>query len=122
MGEFKMVLDDKLKLVRAAARGDLSKALGYEMITEARTLAAKMGYDILWDVRDANLQVALGDWFFLPRKLEVLQKPPTRNSKVAVLIPPAEMEDYRFYENVAANVGLTLKVFLDEQEAIGWLT
>ena len=88
MGEYEAVLDDDLKLVRVTARGDLSKSLGYEIITKARTLAAQMGYGILCDVRNANLQVALSDWFFLPRELEVLREGPTRSVKVAVVIPP----------------------------------
>jgi hypothetical protein len=122
MGEYEVVLDDDLKLVRANARGDVSKSLGHEIITEARTLAAKMGYAILCDVRDANLQVALADWFFLPRELDVLREGPTRSVRVAVVFPPDATSEYRFYETVATNVGLKLKVFLDEHEALDWIT
>ena len=120
MAEYEVVSDDDLKLVRVTVRGDMYKDLGYEIITKARTLAAEKGYGILCDVRHATLQVSLADWFFLPRKLEVLQKSPTRAVRVAVLIPPDVMEEYRFYEDVTANVGLMFKVFLDEHEAIAW--
>lgn len=122
MGDYDVLLDDDLKLVRVTARGHLSKPLGYEIITKARMLAAEKGYGILCDVRDAALQVGLGDWFFLPRELDVLQSGATRNVRVAVVIPPEAVEEYRFYEDVTANVGLTFRVFLDEQAAVAWMT
>lgn len=122
MAEFDVRLDDDWKLVRATARGNLSKSQGFELITEARTLAAKAGYDILWDVRQARLQIKLADFFYLPRNVEELQTSPTMSVRVALMVPQADLEKYAFYEDVAANVGLTVKVFLDEDEAITWLT
>ena len=122
MGDYEVILDDDLHLVRASARGPVTKSLGHQMITEVRGLAAQKGYAILWNVVDADIQVALGDWFFLPRELDALQQGPSRSTKVAVVVSPAALEAFRFYEVVAANVGLNLKVFLDEQAAIDWLT
>ena len=114
--------DDDLKLVRAIVRGDVHKSLGRKIITEARTLAAEKGYGILCDVRKATVRVALVEWFYLPRELEVLKRLPTRIVRVAVVVAPKAIEDYRFYENVATNVGLRFKVFLDEDKAIAWMT
>ncbi len=122
MDQYKVLLDDELKLVRVIAYGDLTKSLGKEIITEARKLAAASRYGILYDVRNATVRVALAEWFFLPRELEVLQTQPTRSVKVAVLIPPEQMEEYKFYENVTSNIGLSVKIFLDEDEAIAWMT
>ena len=68
------------------------------------------------------MRVALVEWFYLPRELEVLKRLPTRIVRVAVVVAPEEIEEYRFYENVATNVGLRLQVFLDEDEAVAWMT
>jgi len=108
--------------VRVTAWGDLPKELGKEIITKARKRAAKANYSILCDVSRASLQVALADWFYLPRRLEVLREKPTRDVKVALVVSTESKEDYKFYQNVATNVGLTLGVFLTEEQALAWLT
>ncbi len=121
MAEHELSLDDERKLVRATVHGELSKSQGLKLVAEARTLAVKVGYGILWDVTHANLQVRLADFYFLPRELDELQKSPTRNVKVALLVSPEAFEEYRFYEDVADNVGLIVKVFRDEDEAVTWM-
>jgi len=121
MGDYEILLNDDVKLVRVTAHGDLATSLGYEIVTKARNLAAEAGYSILYDVRDAVVHFTLTDWFYLPRELDVLKSAEAHTVKVALLIPPDKTEDYRFYEDVARNTGLALRIFLDEQEAIAWL-
>jgi len=122
MSDYSIRKDDQLRLVRVNVQGKLDKNLGYEIITKARKKAAESGFSILCDVRGVDHHVALADWFYLPRKLEVLQKNPTRNVNVAVVITQESSQEYDFYQNVAENVGLTFRVFMDEEEAIRWLT
>jgi hypothetical protein len=121
MGDYQVLADDALKLVRITVQGDVPKSFEHEIITEGRKLATEKGYGILCDVREASDQVTLTDWFHLPGELDVLKQAPTRGVRAAVLVAPDALEEYRFYEDVAANVGLMLKVFLDEQEAIAWM-
>lgn len=121
MSLYEITQDDDLKLVRVTARGEFSKARGEEVITAARLRAAETGYDILYDFRDTVTRVALIDWYKLPRQLVVLRMAETRNPKVAILYPVHSARDYQFYEDTAANVGLTVKVFQDEAEALAWL-
>ena len=121
-GKYTITLDAENEIVRIVASGNLNKKLGEEIITNARTTAAKLKYDILCDVTQAKTEVSLTDWFYLPRTLPVLQNLETRKIKVAVLIAPGDQEnDYKFYENVTYNVGMNLCIFFEEVEAIKWL-
>jgi len=122
MGSFDVRLDHDLRVVRVMATGELVRAAGERLITEARMTAAEAGYDILCDARDVAPNVSLAAWFHLPRELEVLKDPKTARLKAAVLIPRGPLvEDYRFYEAVAANVGLQIRMFFDEEDALQWL-
>lgn len=119
---FKTDVDHSLKLIHVATDGQLSKEDGFEIITTARSLAAQHHYNILYDVRKSQVLVQLADWFFLPRELEVFQNSQARKVKVAVLISAGpEEENYHFYENVIVNLGMQLKIFLDEAEALNWV-
>jgi hypothetical protein len=121
-GEYKIALDDENKIVRVVALGVLDKKLREELITNARTMAGKHNYQILCDATKAAVKVSLADWYFLPRILPVLKNTNLRAIRAAVLIPSGEQEKiYNFYETVTHNVGMDLRVFLKEEEAINWL-
>ncbi len=121
MGTYETQVNDEAKLVQVAVQGELSANEGRDLITKARELAAKLDYNLFYDMREAIVQVALAEWFHLPRELEVLKDPPARLVRVAVLVHPDHKSDYRFYEKVAANVGLSVRIFLDEDEAMAWI-
>lgn len=121
-GNYSISLDEKNGLVRATARGELTKELGEKIITEARTLAAEYQYLIYFDVRDSEAKVSLADWFYLPRKLSVFKQEGMRAMKVAVLISPGKHErSYSFYQTVSSNLGFNLRIFLKEADALAWL-
>ena len=121
-GEYKIKLDDECKIVRVVAIGDINKKLGEEIITNARKKAAKHKYSILCDVSKADAKVSLKDWFFLPRTLPVLKNPETSHITAAILVPIGEQEQaYHFYEAVTQNIGMKLRIFKNEKDAIKWL-
>ena len=122
MGEYKITIDDSKKIVRVVATGDFDKYLGDEMITKTRTTAGEHGYNIYCDATKAKVNVSVIDWFHLPRTLPVLQDQKIRQIKTAILIPSdKQVDNYKFYETVTYNVGMNLRVFLNEDEAINWL-
>ncbi len=121
-GEYTLTLDNENRIVHVVARGELSKELGEEIITGARTAAAEHQYHILCDARDADVKVSLADWFFLPRTLPIFKDIKIRTIKTAVLISSGNHEKiYNFYEAVTQNIGMNFRVFLEEQEALKWL-
>lgn len=123
MASFDVFLDHERRLVRITAFGELFQPDGEEIITTARTKAAEHQYNVLYDIRQATTTVNLANWFNLPRRLEVFHERKTRQVKAAVLVSPTDkaMEGYKFYEVVTDNLGIKLRIFFDETEAIEWL-
>ncbi len=121
-GKYTITLDEANQIVFVVVSGDIDKKLGEEIITSARIKATEHSCHILYNVTQANVKVSLTDWFFLPRTLPVLQNQKNRTIKAAVIILPGDQEvAYNFYETVTHNVGINLRVFTNEQEAIKWL-
>jgi hypothetical protein len=62
--------------------------------------------------------------FQLPKMHEKLEA--DRTSRAALILPPssraAEVRDAQFYETVCKNRGWNVRVFLEREEAIKWLT
>ncbi len=121
MVQYEIQLDDARKLVVVQIYGDITTDVGEEIITTARLKAAENGYRILYDVRNAKTLATISEWFFLPRKLDVFKWLKTRSARVAVLVTPEDAEDYRFYELVAGNVGLDIRVLHTDEDVEKWL-
>ena len=120
MAKFEISYDSDRNLTHVVVEGDLYKEEGDEIIRQSREAAAANQSSLLYDVREARSRVSLADWFFLPRRLDVLQDPKAKSPKVALVVSAEELGDYRFYEDVAQNAGLSLRVFLNETEALAW--
>lgn len=123
MSYFELSVDHELKLIRITVIGELFHKEGKEIITTGRTTAAEYGYDVLYDMRQGTTTVNFSEWYFLPRDLKVFQIKKTKDVKAAVLVSPQDKaaEGYKFYENVTTNMGISVRIFLDESEAIEWL-
>jgi hypothetical protein len=124
MSSFEVFLDDEQSLVRIVATGEFCQSDGENVITTARQTAAEKNYNILYDMRAATTNVAFINWYTMPRNLEVFKNQKAHKIKAAVLASQSDkaLDDYRFYEIVTANLGFKLRVFLDEAEAVEWLT
>lgn len=121
-GEYKVTVDKTNAIVRVVATGVFDKTLGDEMITQTRTTAGKYRYNIFCDATMVKVKASVLEWFLLPRTLPVLQDQKTRTIRAAVLIARGDQEEnFKFYETVTYNVGMNLKVFFNEEEAIKWL-
>lgn len=121
-GQYTITLDHERRLVYSKAEGEIDKALGQELITKGREKAAEYQYNILCNVQNSRATVNLVDWFFLPRTLKVYRDDQTRFFKAAIVANKGKQENaYRFFENVAFNVGLRIKIFVCEKDALEWL-
>lgn len=122
MDSLDIAIDHVQNLVRVTAVGDIYQADGEKIITTARQTAAQYGYDVLYDVRRSNPKVPLARWFHLPRELTVFKEATTRNIRAAILITQnSDVETFEFYELVTQNVGLKVKIFFSEDDALDWL-
>ena len=121
-GQYTITLDTEQGLVRVHAQGEFDLKSGDELITDARKNAAEHQYNILCDVRESRAVVSFGDWYFLPRRLAAYRNRKTRTVRTAIVVTAGRQERvYRFFENVTSNLGLNIRIFLREEDALEWL-
>lgn len=123
MDSFEVLLDDANKIVRLTATGNIDYPILEKMVDAARKTAAETGYNILYDVRQAQTKVAIGNWFFIPRNLEIF-KDSRAQKAIAVILASEEdkgVAGYKFYTTVLGNLGFRIRVFYEETDAVNWL-
>lgn len=121
-GQYTISLDHERGLVYVVAEGEFNKDLGDELITNARTIAADHKFNIICDVRQVTVNVALADWFFLPRRLGVYRNLKTRSIKTGIVVTIGKQERiFRFFETVTNNLGMNIRIFYREEDALEWL-
>jgi hypothetical protein len=122
MDSFFVKTDPEQGLVTLVVIGELLKADGEKIITVARTKAAEHGYAVLYDMRQSRTNIPAAELFQVPRNLEVFRDEKMRRVKAAILISPEDaVGKYKFYETVSDNLGIRLKIFFDEAQALEWL-
>ncbi len=123
MVSYSIKLDNDLQLVRVEVIGVLNQTAGKQIITEARSAASENGYDLLYDMRRCAIKVSISNWFRLPRDLDVFKQAAARLVKAAIVISKTDkaIDEYIFFENVARNLGFSLKIHFTEDEALPWL-
>lgn len=121
-GKYTITLNHEQGVVYVLAQGEFDFKSGEELITDARKQVAEHQYSIFCDVRESRAKVNLVDWYYLPRRLFVYRDWKTRRIKTAILVGKGRQENaYRFFETVANNLGLRIKIFLREEDALEWL-
>lgn|GEM_PF-7063191 len=108
-----------LELIRISIRGKIDDSSAHSIATEAIDLADQHKCTkFFYDLREAELNMTIIELYLLPRDFEV-----STEHKVAALITHTDTEEkWLFLETVERNLGITMQVFLDENEAITWLT
>ena len=122
MKRYNIVIDNKRRIVRVTHVGDLDISLAEKMVTEARTEAHNLGYNLLYDFRESFIKVSTAEMYFLPREHNLLAIPKAKRIKSANIIPLKDKKvDWRFYEVTAQNAGLNWRAFKNEEDALKWL-
>jgi hypothetical protein len=120
---YSITMDKERHLVQVIARGEIRRELGHTIVSQSLVKAAEHQYDILCDVREAQIIATFTDWFFMPRTLAVFKDAKVRKVATALLIKPGKQEDgFRFYETVVSNLGMRFKIFTAEKDALDWLS
>lgn len=123
MVSYTIEIDDELQLIYTVVTGTISREIGEKIITESRIAAAENGYDILYDMRVSKTEVNIASWFQLPRTLDVFKHANARLVRAAIVISKEDdsVEQYKFFETVSRNLGFSIKICFDEEEALRWL-
>jgi hypothetical protein len=122
MKKYNIVIDNKRHIVRVTYVGDLDISMAEKLVTEARTKAYNLGYNLLYDFRESFIEVSIFEMYFLPRQHNLLAIPKAKHIKSANIIPLKDKKvDWYFFEVTAQNAGLNLRAFKTEEDALKWL-
>jgi hypothetical protein len=121
-GTYTITLHHERGLVHVIAQGEFNRDLGDELITTTLKTAAEYHYSILCDARQLKANVGFSDWFMLPRRLAVYRSLKTRYIRTAIVVKRGKQEKvYRFFETVTRNLGMNIRIFFREEDALEWL-
>jgi hypothetical protein len=76
-------------------------------------------FKVLVDIRELKRGTTISEAYILGKKIEPI--PYVKKLKTAILHEKERTELESFFENVAVNLGIKLKTFIEEDEAIFWL-
>lgn len=113
-------IESKNELLHVVAHGkddNLEDAMNYGMavIQAAKENSSKK---ILCDERNLVYNISVIDTYQLA---ETASRYASKIQQIAIVSNPKNSKDGKFYETVASNRGLRIKMFLDYNEAIEWL-
>ena len=123
-------IDNDQKIICCTLEGELDIEKSISISKDIRNKASELDFNIFYDAQKLYVTDSIlpaDDFtttlFTLREKLSsILEISSQRNVRVAFLYEPGEHDDYwSFYERVAINRGLALKIFTTKEEAMKWL-
>lgn len=116
---YEVSYDSESGIVRARMDGDIEMEEVMKYASEVvRTITANDCRRVLNDMRGAVMKLSTTDIWNVPRIMEKAGMPPaTRRA----LVTTEDNKDVSFAEAVSHNVGQTVRVFTDLDEAEAWL-
>ena len=116
--------DDERKFFYCTLEGELDIEESILLSKNLRSKASELGFNVFYDARELCEPNSIMPVYDFSTKLaSILDIPAHRIVKVSFLKKSGFHDDlWNFYENVAVNRGLTIKIFTEEEEAIKWLS
>jgi len=122
-------IDNEKKTVFCTLDGELDVERAIDLSKDLRCKTAELGFNLFYDARKLYVtDHTLPDDFttklstLLQNLSTLLEISSHRVVRVAFLYELGEYDEYwKFYENVAVNRGLAIKVFTNKEEAMEWL-
>lgn len=123
-------IDHERKIICCTLEGELDIDKSIVLSKNIRKKAAELGFKVFYDARKLYVTESILPAHDFTTKLStILEKLSTilditshRIVQVAFLYEPGEYDEYwKFYEGVAVNRGLSIKVFTSKEEAMTWL-
>ena len=122
MDNIEIRVDDDLHIIRVTCHGKINWSNAPDITNEARTLGAKKGYAILFDLRGAVIDEGTMGILTFVREIQAKKLENLRYVRSALLISSGSGQaDWSFYETAARNAGINVRLFVDnEEEALKW--
>jgi hypothetical protein len=122
--------DDDRKIICCSLEGELDIDKSIVLSKDLRKKASELGFNVFYDARKLYVNYkTLPDDFttklstLIEKLSNLLEIPSQRIVRVAILYEMGKYDEYwRFYEAVAFNRGLTVKIFTNKEESIKWLS
>jgi len=122
-------IDNEQKAVCCTLEGELDIEGAIALSKGLREKAAALGFNIFYDARKLYVTDSILPDDFTTKLSTLLQKLSTlleissqRTVRVAILHELGEYDEYwKFYEGVAVNRGLAIKIFTKKDEVMEWL-
>jgi hypothetical protein len=122
-------LDNERKTICCALEGELDIDKSIVLSKDLRKRASELGFNVFYDARKLYVTNNILPADFTTKLSTLLEKLSNlleiskhRVVRVAILYELGEYDEYwRFYEDVAVNRGLTVKIFTNKEESMKWL-
>jgi hypothetical protein len=123
-------IDNEQSVVCCTLDGELEIERAITLSKNLRSQSAELGFNLFYDARKLYITDHILPDDFTTILTTLLQKLSTlleisshRIVRVAILYELGEYEEYwKFYEGVAVNRGLAIKIFTKQDEAMEWLS
>jgi hypothetical protein len=129
-------IDNELKTICCTLEGELDIEKSIILSKDLRKKSSELGFNVFYDARKLYVTDNVLPADFTTKLSTLLEKLSTlleisstlleisshRIVRVAILYELGEYDEYwKFYEDVAVNRGLSVKIFTKKEEAMKWL-
>jgi len=122
-------IDNEQKTICCTLEGELDIEKSIILSKDLRKKSSELGFNVFYDARKLYVTDNVLPADFTTKLSTLLEKLSTlleisshRIVRVAILYELGEYDEYwKFYEDVAVNRGLSVKIFTKKEEAMKWL-
>jgi hypothetical protein len=115
-------IDNELKIICCTLEGELDIEKSIILSKDLRKKSSELGFNVFYDARKLYITDNVLPVDFTSKLSTLLEISSHRIVRVAILYELGEYDKYwKFYEDVAVNRGLSVKIFSKKEEAMKWL-
>lgn len=118
------LIDNETRLICCTLEGEFDIEESISLSKSLREKAVELDFNVLYDARKLQEPKSLTPVYDFTAKLSsIIDSTVHRKVMVAFLYESGNHDDFwRFYEDAAVDRGFVIKIFIDKEEAIGWLS
>ena len=117
-------IDNEIRLICCTLEGEFDIKESIRLAKSLREKAVGLDFNVLYDARKLQEPKSITPVYDFTAKLSsIIDSTVHRKVMVAFLYESGSYDDFwRFYEEASVDRGLVIKVFIDKEEAIRWLS